>query len=298
NGPIKLGRSISKNTPIMEMKDIVDEERSVVVEGYVFDVEIRKLRSERELMILKITDYSSSLTVKKFSNNEVDEAIFANIKPGMWLKAQGSIQEDTYTNELGMMAQSLQETFHESRKDKAPEGEKRIELHAHSNMSMMDSTVNVTDLVKTAAKWGHEAVAITDHAGVYSFPDAYQASKENDIQVIYGLEADLVNDGVPIALNASDIELNEASYVVFDVETTGLSAIYDSIIELAAVKMYKGNVIEEFQEFIDPGEELSAFTTQLTGITTEMVRGSKPEKQVLAEFQEFTKDTILVAHNA
>src|SRR5699024_4259575 len=208
NGPIKLGRSISKNTPIMQMKDIVDEERSVVVEGYVFDVEIRKLRSERELMILKITDYSSSLTVKKFSNNEVDEAIFANIKPGMWLKAQGSIQEDTYTNELGMMAQSLQETFHESRKDKAPEGEKRIELHAHSNMSMMDSTVNVTDLVKTAAKWGHEAVAITDHAGVYSFPDAYQASKENDIQVIYGLEADLVNDGVPIALNASDIELN------------------------------------------------------------------------------------------
>lgn len=298
SGPIKMGRSISSNSPIMQMEDILDEERSVVVEGYVFDVEIRKLRSERELMILKLTDYSSSLTVKKFSNNETDEAMFANIKPGMWLKAQGSIQEDTYTNELGMMAQSLQETFHESRKDQAPEGEKRIELHAHSNMSMMDSTVDVKDLVKTAADWGHEAVAITDHAGVYSFPDAYQASKENDIQVIYGLEADLVNDGVPIAMNISDIELNEATYVVFDVETTGLSAIYDSIIELAAVKMYKGNVIEEFQEFIDPGKELSSFTTQLTGITNEMVKGSKPEKQVLSEFQEFTKDTILVAHNA
>ena len=298
NGPVKIGRSIAQNAPIMQMETILDEERSVVVEGYVFDVEIRKLRSERELMILKMTDYSSSLTVKKFSNNETDEAIFASIKPGMWLKAQGSIQEDTYTNELGMMAQSLQETFHESRKDKAPEGEKRIELHAHSNMSMMDSTIHVEDLVETAAKWGHEAVAITDHAGVYSFPDAYKASKEHDIQVIYGLEADLVNDGVPIALNDADIDLNEATYVVFDVETTGLSAIYDSIIELAAVKMYKGNVIEEFQEFIDPGVELSSFTTQLTGITTEMVKGSKPEAQVLAEFQEFTKDTILVAHNA
>ena len=298
DGPIKLGRSISNNLPITQMVDILEEERSVVVEGYVFDVEIRKLRSERELMILKITDYSSSITVKKFSNNETDEAMFANIKPGIWLKAQGSIQEDTYTNELGMMAQSLQETFHEGRKDQAPEGQKRIELHAHSNMSMMDSTLPVTDLIKTAAEWGHEAVAITDHAGVYAFPDAYQASKDNDIQVIYGLEADLVDDGVPIAMNISDIELNEATYVVFDVETTGLSAIYDSIIELAAVKMYKGNVIGEFQEFIDPGEELSAFTTQLTGITNDMVKGSKPEKQVLSEFQEFTKDTILVAHNA
>src|SRR5690625_5647570 len=99
-------------------------------------------------------------------------------------------------------------------------------------------------------------------------------------------------------MNISDIELNEATYVVFDVETTGLSAIYDSIIERAAVKMYKGNVIDEFQEFIDPGEELSSFTTQLTGITTEMVKGSKPEKQVLSEFQEFTKDTILVAHSS
>ena len=197
-----------------------------------------------------------------------------------------------------MMAQSLQETFHEGRKDQAPEGQKRIELHAHSNMSMMDSTLPVTDLIKTAAEWGHEAVAITDHAGVYAFPDAYQASKDNDIQVIYGLEADLVDDGVPIAMNISDIELNEATYVVFDVETTGLSAIYDSIIELAAVKMYKGNVIGEFQEFIDPGEELSAFTTQLTGITNDMVKGSKPENKSLSEFQEFTKDTILVAHNA
>lgn len=297
-GPIKIGRNIGKNNPVVQMQDIYDEERSIIVEGYVFDVEVRKLRSERELMILKITDYSSSLTVKKFSNNEADEAMFAQIKEGMWLKAQGSIQEDNYNHELTMMAQSLQETFHEPRKDTAPDGQKRVELHAHTNMSQMDAVVNVTDLIETAARWGHDAVAITDHGGVYSFPDAHQASIDNDIQVIYGLEADIVDDGVQIAHNLADVHLDEATYVVFDVETTGLSAVYDSIIELAGVKMYKGNVIEEFQEFIDPGEELSAFTTQLTGITTEMVRGSKPEKQVLEEFKKFTEDTILVAHNA
>src|SRR5699024_9799123 len=107
--------------------------------------------------------------------------------------------------------------------------------------------VSATDLVETAARWGHEAVAITDHGGVYSFPEAHQASVDNDIQVIYGLEADIVNDGVPIGHNLADIDLDEAEYVVFDVETTGLSAVYDSIIELAGVKMYKGNVIGEFQ---------------------------------------------------
>lgn len=298
NGPIRIGRAISATNPVFQMDSIVDEERSLIVEGYVFDVEIRKLRSERELITIKMTDYSSSLTVKKFSNSEEDEAVFARIKEGMWLKAQGAIQQDTFNNELTMMAQSLQETFHEERMDTEPEGEKRVELHAHSKMSMMDSVVEVKDLVATAARWGHEAIAITDHEGVYAFPEAYQASKDHGIQVIYGLEADLVDDGVPVALNLADIHLDDATYVVFDVETTGLSAIYDSIIEIGAVKMYKGNVIEEFQEFIDPGERLSAFTTELTGITNEMVRGSKPEKQVLTEFRDFSKDTILVAHNA
>ncbi len=297
-GPIKVGRNIAQKAPVFQMDTIHEEERSIVVEGYVFDVEVRKLRSERELLILKMTDYSSSLTIKKFSNNEDDEATFARIKEGMWLKAQGAIQQDNFNNELTMMAQSLQETFHEDRMDQAAEGEKRVELHSHSKMSMMDSVVEVEDLIATAAKWGHKAIALTDHEGVYSFPEAYQASKKHGVQVIYGLEADLVDDGAPIAMNLKDIELDEATYVVFDVETTGLSAIYDSIIELAGVKMYKGNVIAEFQEFIDPGEQLSDFTTELTGITNEMLKGSKSEKQVLSEFQDFTEDTILVAHNA
>jgi DNA polymerase-3 subunit alpha (Gram-positive type) len=298
SGPISMGQRIAQNAPIIQMKDIYEEERSVVVEGYVFDVDVRQLRSGRELMILKMTDYSSSLTVKKFSNGEADEEVFARIKEGMWLKAKGAIQEDRYSRELTMMAQSLQQTFHEKRKDEAPEGKKRVELHAHTNMSKMDATVDATSLIETAAKWGHEAIAITDHGGVYSFPDAHQAAIDNDIQVIYGLEADLVDDGVMIGHHLQDMDLNEATYVVFDVETTGLSAVYDKIIELAGVKMYKGNVVDKFSEFIDPGEPLSQFTTELTGITNEMVKGSKPEKQVLQEFQEFAEGSIFVAHNA
>lgn len=297
-GPVTMGGRIGQNAPVMRMDDIHDEERSVVVEGYVFDVDVRVLRSGRELLIIKMTDYSSSLSIKKFSDGEEDEAIFARIKEGMWLKAKGRIQEDRYSQELTLMAQSLQETFHEKRKDEAPEGKKRVELHTHTNMSKMDATVTAKKLVETAAKWGHEAIAITDHAGVYSFPDAHQAAQEHNIQVIYGLEADLVNDGVPIGNNLQDIDLNEATYVVFDVETTGLSAVYDNIIELAGVKMYKGNVVNEFSEFIDPGMPLSNFTTELTGITNEMVRGSKPEQQVLQEFQEFAEGSIFVAHNA
>lgn len=118
------------------------------------------------------------------------------------------------------------------------------------------------------------------------------------VKILYGVEANVVDDGVPIAYNDAHEALSEATYVVFDVETTGLSAVYDTIIELAAVKMYKGNVIESFDEFIDPGHPLSRTTVDLTGITDEMVRGSKSEEEVLRMFLEFSKDTILVAHNA
>lgn len=175
---------------------------------------------------------------------------------------------------------------------------KRVELHVHSNMSTMDATNSISDLVAQAGKWGHRAIAITDHGGAQAFPEAHSAGKKAGVKILYGVEANVVDDGVPIAYNDAHEALSEATYVVFDVETTGLSAVYDTIIELAAVKMYKGNVIESFDEFIDPGHPLSRTTVDLTGITDEMVRGSKSEEEVLRMFLEFSKDTILVAHNA
>ncbi|WP_034550254.1 PolC-type DNA polymerase III [Carnobacterium funditum] len=297
-GPIVLGRKIADKEEIKQMDQIIEEERRVTIEGFVFDVEIRVLRSERQLLIVKITDYSSSFTVKKFSNTPEDEAAFAAIKKGMWVKARGSVQEDNFMRDLVLNAQDISESFHEERKDMAPKDSKRVEMHLHSNMSQMDATNNITDLVAQAAKWGHPAIAITDHAGAQSFPDAFQAGQKYGVKILYGIEANIVDDGIPIAYHSSDIELAEATYVVFDVETTGLSAVYNKIIELSAVKMYKGNVIEKFEYFIDPGHPLSQTTINLTGITDDMVRGSKTEKEVLALFEDFAKEHILVAHNA
>ena len=298
DGPIQLGRNIPADEPTIPMINIVEEERRVTLEGYVFDKEVRELRSKRKILTLKITDYTSSFIVKKFSNNEKDEQIFDAISVGSWLKVRGSIQEDTFVRDLVMNAQDIIEVKHAPRKDYAPDDEKRVELHVHSNMSTMDATNSISDLVAQAGKWGHKAIAITDHGGAQAFPEAHSAGKKAGVKILYGVEANVVDDGVPIAYNDEHVSLNEGTYVVFDVETTGLSAVYDTIIELAAVKMYKGNVIESFDEFIDPGHPLSRTTIDLTGITDEMVRGSKSEEEVLRLFLEFSKDSILVAHNA
>ena len=297
-GPVALGRSIPQDEPILPMGNILEEERRVTIQGYVFDKEIRELRSGRQLLILKITDYTSSFIVKKFSNGEQDEQVFAAINKGSWLKARGSIQEDTFMRDLVMNAQDLVEIGHEDRKDLAKEEEKRVELHLHSNMSTMDATNSVSDLVAQAGKWGHKAIAITDHGGAQAFPEAHQAGQKNGVKIIYGVEANIVDDGVEVAYNPQEVPLSDATYVVFDVETTGLSAVYDTIIELAAVKMHKGNVEASFEEFIDPGHPLSNTTVNLTGITDEMVKGSKTEAEVLQLFQEFSAGCILVAHNA
>ncbi|KFN90147.1 DNA polymerase III alpha subunit [Tetragenococcus muriaticus 3MR10-3] len=297
-GPVTLGRSIPSDELVTPMEDILEEERRVTIQGYVFDKEVRELRSGRQLLILKITDYTSSFVAKKFSNGEKDEQAFDSLQQGSWLKVRGSIQEDTFMRDLVMNAQDLTEIKHEERKDYAKEEEKRVELHLHSNMSTMDATNSITELVEQAGKWGHSAIALTDHGGAQAFPEAHQAGEKNGVKIIYGVEANVVDDGVEVAYNPQDVSLSDATYVIFDVETTGLSAVYDSIIELAAVKMHKGNVEETFEEFIDPGHPLSNTTVNLTGITDEMVRGSKSEVEVLQSFREFAEGTILVAHNA
>ena len=179
-----------------------------------------------------------------------------------------------------------------------PDDEKRIEFHAHTNMSTMDALPAVEDLIARAAAWGHKAVAITDHGNIQSFPHGYHAARKAGIKALFGMEANIVEDSVPIAYNVADVVLSDATYVVFDVETTGLSAVNNSLIQIAASKMHKGNIVAEFDEFIDPGHPLSQFTTELTGITDEHVRGSKPLEQVLREFQDFCQGSILVAHNA
>ena len=282
-------------TPMIEVNT---EENRLVFEGVVFDVEHKVTRTGRVLINFKMTDYTSSFSMQKWIRNEEEAQKFDIIKKNSWLRVRGNVEVNNFTRDLTMNVQDVQEVVHYERKDLMPEGEYRVEFHAHTNMSTMDALPEVEEIVGTAAKWGHKAVAITDHGNVQSFPHGYKAAKKAGIQLIYGMEANIVEDRVPIVYNEVEMDLSEATYVVFDVETTGLSAIYNDLIQVAASKMYKGNIIAEFDEFINPGHPLSAFTTELTGITDDHVKNAKPLVQVLKEFQEFCKDTVLVAHNA
>ena len=282
-------------TPMIEVNT---EENRLVFEGVVFDVEQKVTRTGRILINFKMTDYTSSFSMQKWVKNEEEAQKFDIIKKNSWLRVRGNVEVNNFTRDLTMNVQDVQEVVHYERKDLMPEGERRVEFHAHTNMSTMDALPEVEEIVGTAAKWGHKAVAITDHGNVQSFPHGYKAAKKAGIQLIYGMEANIVEDRVPIVYNEVEMDLSEATYVVFDVETTGLSAIYNDLIQVAASKMYKGNIIAEFDEFINPGHPLSAFTTELTGITDDHVKNAKPLVQVLKEFQEFCKDTVLVAHNA
>ncbi|SES76098.1 DNA polymerase III catalytic subunit, PolC type [Oceanobacillus limi] len=294
--PFTIGYKIQDEPSLME--EIQEEERRITVQGYIFDVDIRKLRSGRSLLIAKATDYTDSLQIKMFSKGDEDAAKFEQLKKGMWVKARGSIQTDMYSNELAMMANDMHEINVESRKDFADENEKRVEFHAHTTMSQMDAVVSPGRLVEQAAKWGHKAIAITDHAGVQGFPDAHAAGQKHGIKVMYGVEANLVDDGVPIAYNEHDLDLENGSYIVFDVETTGLSAVYDTIIELAAVKVHRGEIVDRFESFANPHHPLSQTTIDLTGITDDMVKDAPEVDDVLRDFHEWSKDGILVAHNA
>ncbi|HET7578471.1 MAG TPA: PolC-type DNA polymerase III [Bacillales bacterium] len=296
SGPVAVGYPI-KDEPV-QIQTITEEERKITIQGYVFEAETRELRSGRLLLTLKITDYSDSLHVKMFSRRDEDIPKMKAVQKGIWLKARGSVQHDTFVRDLVMVANDLQQVPGRERTDDAPEGEKRVELHLHTPMSQMDAITSTTKLVEQAAKWGQEAIAITDHGVVQSFPEAYAAGKKNGVKILYGLEANLVDDGVPIAYNEAHRKLMDDTYVVFDVETTGLSAVYDKIIELAAVKVKNGEIIDRFERFANPHQPLSSKTTELTGITDDMVENAPEIEDVLKDFYEFTGDGILVAHNA
>ncbi|MES1043090.1 PolC-type DNA polymerase III [Heyndrickxia sp. FSL K6-6286] len=297
-GPVMIGLTIKDDDTFRRMEEIVDEERRITIEGYVFFAETKELRSGRTLLTFKITDYTSSILVKVFSRDKEDAQILNQVKKGMWLRARGSIQNDTFVRDLVMIANDLNEIKPRLRQDLAPDDEKRVELHLHSPMSQMDAVTSVSDLVKQAKKWGHKAIAITDHGVAQSFPEAFGAGKKNDIKILYGVEANLVDDGVPITYNDAHRLLSDDTFVVFDVETTGLSAVYDTIIELAAVKIHNGEIIDRFESFANPHHRLSNTTIELTGITDDMVESAPDVDIVLRKFLEWSGNDVLVAHNA
>nr|WP_219914556.1 PolC-type DNA polymerase III [Thalassobacillus sp. CUG 92003] len=295
-GPIEIGYRIQEDPVAMEA--IEEEERRMIIQGYIFEVDVKELRSGRHLLLIKATDYTDSFSIKMFSRGDDHAPQFQAVSEGMWIKARGSIQTDNFTSELTMMANDINEVKPRMRMDDAKEGAKRIELHAHTTMSQMDAPVSPERLIERAGKWGHEAIAITDHAVVQAYPDAHAAGEKHGVKVIYGVEANLVDDGVPIAYEEQDRNLEDAEYIVYDVETTGLSAVYDKIIELAAVKIKQGEIIDRFESFANPHHPLSQTTIELTGITDDMVKDAPEIGDVLEDFNTWMEDGILVAHNA
>ena len=282
---------------IKPIETIIEEEFKVAIEGVIFDINIKELKSGRHIVELKVTDYTDSLVLKMFTRKNKDDLNhFKALSVGKWVRAQGRIEEDTFVRDLVMMMSDIEEIKKTPKQDKAEE--KRVEFHLHSSMSQMDGIPNISAYVNQAAAWGHKAIAVTDHNVVQAFPDAHSAAEKNGIKMIYGMEGMLVDDGVPIVYKPTDRDLKEATYVVFDVETTGLSNQYDQIIELAAVKVKDGEIIDKFERFSNPHEKLSETIINLTHITDDMLVDAPEIEEVLTEFKEWVGDAIFVAHNA
>lgn len=293
NNHVILGREITAKAT-HTLNQIESEEDGVIVEGQVFEMESFKTKKGGKLFLLDITDNTNSITVKFFINNQ--DNLKGSLKEGDWIRARGYVQYDQYSKGLTLMARDINTFKPPEKQDEAVE--KRIELHLHTRMSAMDSVVDVEKAIKRAADWGHPAIAITDHGVVQAFPDAYQAGKKYGIKVIYGLEAYMVDDGKPIISDPGEGRLDETTFTVFDLETTGLKSNQDEIIEIGAIKVKEGEIIDEYSTFVNPGREIPPGITKITGITDEMVAEAPKIEDVIDDLIEFIGDSVLVAHNA
>ena len=270
---------------------------SVIVEGNIFNIEPREIKGEKYIVSFDITDKSDSTTVKFFVKRSVfDNELKDKIKKDAYLRVQGEVQFDKYAKEINIMAKAIMTAqAPPPRMDTA--GEKRVELHLHTQMSSMDGVTPVKTYIKRAIEWGHKAIAITDHGVVQAFPDAMNAADKSDLKVIYGVEAYLIDDLGNAVFSPRGQNLDD-TYVVFDIETTGLSKEKEMITEIGAVKVADGKIIDRFSTFVNPQRPISAEITKLTGITDDMVKDAPTIENVLPEFLKFCEDTVLVAHNA
>ena len=289
---VLLGRKINEEP--VPVGEVTTDMETVVLEGEVLKVEVRTLKSGRNLLLFDLTDYTDSISVKAFATTKQDPS--AAVEKGMWLRVKGNLQYDEYAKETILMARSIQLASCPQLSDEAPE--KRIELHLHTKMSAMDSIVELEKAIKMAADWGHEALAVTDHGVVYAFPEAARLGKKYGIKIIYGMEGYLVNDQEPIVTAAPACSFDERPIVVVDIETTGFNPKWNELLEIGAVKIVNGVVTETFTNLIRPKRSIPYKIQQLTGITDEMVNDAPAPAEVLAEFLTFMGDGIFVAHNA
>lgn len=301
--PFEEKRRVKGNYVKTRICDINEYTGNVEIEAQVFKSDERITKKGKQIVTLFVYDHTDSIAVTIFGNrrNFASDKLEEYKKNGAYLKIRGGITKNNYSKDLQLIADFINPMEGEFTIPRIDEAEvKRVELHAHSKMSNMDGVASVDQYFKQAAKWGMKAMAITDHYNVQAFPDAQEASKKYGVKAIYGCEMNMVDDSLSYVFNPTDIPLNKATYVVFDFETTGLSARYDRIIEFGAVKFKDGLVQDSMDLLIDPEKPLSKTIKELTHITDEMLRGRPKIKEALKIIKDFIEDenTILVTHNA
>ena len=277
----------------------------VIVEGKVFAVQHRELKKRGAWVVcFDMTDYTSSVRVNQFMEAAKAKPIIDNVQAGMWLRVQGKMSFDRYDNEMVLQPTAMEKIEAPKRRDTYPE--KRVELHLHTTMSSMDALTDTGAAVKRAASWGHRAIAITDHGGAQSFPDAMKAASkakvagtDQNIKILYGCEGYYVNDvDDRIAVHGDGDFSFDEEYVAFDLETTGLSSLHDTIIEIGAAIMKGKEVLSTFQMFVDPHRPLQPKIIDLTGITDQMLAGQPDISEAIPQFLDYVGGRPLCAHNA
>lgn len=269
----------------------------VCVEGEIFFTESRELKSGKILWTFYISDHTSSATAKIFASQKQSQEIKDSIKKGLYVRMKGRITYDTFAKENVIMVNAVMKDKKKLREDNSEQ--KRVELHAHTVMSNMDAVVPPEDLIQTADRWGHRAIAITDHGVVQSFPDAMSAAKGKDIKVIYGVEGYLVDEEKANCMHAltHSQPIEETEFVVFDLETTGLNAHKNNITEIGAVKVKNGNIVDTWSSFVNPQMPIPPKIVELTSITDDMVKDAPTMAEALPLFFAFCEGCVLVAHN-
>lgn len=284
------------NSLVHPIKDLNQKSKTVAIIGEIFNIENKELRNGKILSIMSITDNTSSINCKLFLNDLNKDKVLDSVKEGSYVKIKGDVLYDTYQREITMTISGIRQEEKPKRKDICEKG-KRVELHAHTQMSSMDALSPAKKLVKQAADWGHKAIAITDHGVVQAFPEAMDAGKANNIKILYGVEGYLVEDNLPVIQKANDKDLSQ-TFIVFDLETTGFSNKNDKITEIGAVKVENFKIVDRFSQLINPEKDISYKVQELTGITNDLIKNKPIIEEILPKFIEFIGDSVLVAHNA
>ena len=281
-----------------EIHEIIDEMGEVIVRGKIIQLETREIRNEKTIVMFAVTDFTDTIKAKVFTKNERLPELLDKLKEGAFIKMKAVAMMDQFEHDIALGSVSGIKTipdFTEKRMDHSPV--KRVELHCHTTMSDMDGVTDVKKLLKTAMGWGHQAMAITDHGVVQAFPDANHCVEGKDFKVIYGMEGYLVDDIKNIVTDSRGQSL-DSTFVVFDIETTGFSAVNDRIIEIGAVKVENGMITEKFSEFVNPERPIPFEIEKLTSINDRMVEDAPNISVILPKFMDFCGGSVLVAHNA